>query len=381
MSSPEGHQTTSTSTEESKPSVSTGLEWDWFCGDDGNGTWERVEVWKLLLTGRCTECAGGGETCATKYWKKEEPNFGYVHPIDLQPTEIDALAGLEEFILGFPESRTPLVEVSGDFCQLMDTTKKVLEGEEVYVAKEDWKETVHSIALNMQPPSHRKGKARSWNVDLVQFLKNLCENRMGEPPVKFERLREDALSEDTRSRKAGYFPTAEAEIVAKCPLILTVDVFPRFLGMLRGSDDDETQEWKLDLSDDERNNIDATVARIKRLIKSCQVTIFKAITPAPAPSSGDPAKKSDEDLVMVNIQELEQGLQQLAEKKADGVSFHWGLQNPLHGYNEPEEGQFTPYLYEEMVPRSRVEELRRLNKGWCECFCYDAEVPLPCASG
>lgn len=92
------------------------------------------------------------------------------------------------------------------------------------------------------------------------------------------------------------------------------------------------------------------------------MTIFKA-TP------------EEKDLVLVNIQELEQGLQKLAKNKADGVTFHWGIQNPLHGYNQPAEGEFTPFLYERMVPRARVEELRGLNKEWCECGCYDGEEP------
>lgn len=131
--------------------------------------------------------------------------------------------------------------------------------------------------------------------------------------------------------------TADGEKVDDYPLILTIEIFPDLLGK---PDNAKGQEQHERLSENELKNNDTTVSRIQRLIESCEVTIHKV-----APK--------EEDLVMVDIQELEQGL-----RSVEGVKFHWGIQNPLHGYSTEADGEFRPYLYEKMVPRSSVEELR-----------------------
>lgn len=183
-----------------------------------------------------------------------------------------------------------------------------------------------------------------------------------------------APAEEYLSFRSNPAILAHVQKGSDCPVILTIDIFPGFLDYLSRDDNDNGAHEELKLSDDEVTNIDDTVSRINHLIEFCKVTIFKGL--APNPRFSDAAKATStpekEDLVMLKIQDLEQGLHELAKNKADGVSFHWGIQNPLHRYNQPD-GGFTPYWYESMVPRNRVDVLRGLNQGWCECGCYDGE--------
>ena len=75
------------------------------------------------------------------------------------------------------------------------------------------------------------------------------------------------------------------------------------------------------------------------------------------------------DLTVINILELEQGLSDIMKAIPDlGVRFHWGMQNPVHGFRGPER-LFTKYMFREIIPRTRVEMLRGKNRcSWrCEC--------------
>lgn len=116
----------------------------------------------------------------------------------------------------------------------------------------------------------------------------------------------------------------------------------------------------------ERNRvIDSAIDRIENIITTSEVTIanIKAV-----PNPNDPTTNV-KGVKIVNIQELEQALTRTMKTWPElGVKFYWGLHNPLHSFKGPER-VLTRDVFREMIPKTRVEMLRKknLNKWGCEC--------------
>lgn len=141
------------------------------------------------------------------------------------------------------------------------------------------------------------------------------------------------------------------------PLVLTIDVYPDFSKDFTTQTESEAPDCedgikKRELSHQESRTIDNAICHIEHLIKSTEVAITNAIDDS----------NGQKDLKMINIAELEQGLADIVEGRPElGVRYFWGFREPIHGFRGPEK-VVVRNMFREMIPRTRVEMLRKDNR-------------------